>query len=106
MVLTDDLARRVFLEVSIGGRDATSALEPYLVSFTYSDQAEGKSDEISIELHDRDGKWMGGWLPSKGTAVTAKLRCLNWRGPGQHMVTGTAGNSPPTKSACPGRREK
>ena len=78
----NDLARRVFLDVSIGGHDATSFLEPYLVSFEYVDQAEGKSDEISIELHDRDGKWLADWLPSKGTSVTASIRCLNWWGPG------------------------
>jgi phage protein D len=85
-VNADDLARRVFLKVSIDGHDATSFLEPYLTSFAYSDQAEGKSDEISLELHDRDGKWMEEWMPSKGTAVSASIRCLNWRGPGQNMV--------------------
>jgi phage protein D len=84
-VNTNDLARRVFLEVSIGGHDATSFLEPYLTSFEYSDQADGKSDEIAIELHDRDGKWIGGWLPSKGTGITAVIRCLNWWGPGQNL---------------------
>jgi phage protein D len=67
----DDLARRVFLEVAIGGHDAMSFLEPYLTSFEFSDQAEGKSDEISIELHDRDGKWIEEWMPSEGTAYSA-----------------------------------
>lgn len=85
-VKQDDLARRVFLEVSIGGHDATSHLSPYLTSFEYTDHAEGKSDEISIELHDRDSKWLEGWMPSKGTAITARIRCLNWRGPGMHMA--------------------
>ncbi|MDR2054354.1 MAG: hypothetical protein LBQ10_00555 [Desulfovibrio sp.] len=84
-VKRDDLARRVFLEVAIGGHDATSYLEPHLASFEYTDHAEGKSDEISIELHDRDGKWIGGWLPSKGTGITASIRCLNWWGPGQNL---------------------
>jgi hypothetical protein len=85
-VKQDDLARRAFLEVNIGGHDATSFLEPYLVSFEYTDHAAGKSDEISIELHDRDCKWLEGWLPSKGTGITARIRCLNWRGPGMHMA--------------------
>jgi phage protein D len=84
-VKLDDLARRVSLEVNIGGHDATSFFEPYLTSFEYTDHAEGKSDEISIELHDRDGKWIGGWLPSKGTGITAAVRCLNWWGPGQNL---------------------
>ena len=84
-VAQNDLARRAFLSVSIGGHDATSFLEPYLLSFEYSDQAEGKSDEISMELHDRDGKWLAGRLFSKGTGVTASIRCLNWWGPGQNL---------------------
>jgi phage protein D len=84
-VMQDDLARRVFLEVTIGGHDATSHLSPYLTSFEYTDNAEGKSDEISIELHDRDSKWIESWLPSKGTGITASVRCLNWWGPGQNL---------------------
>lgn len=83
---TEDLARRVKLEVTIGGHDATSYLEPYVVSFEYTDSAEGKSDELSIEMHDRDDKWIDGWLPKKGTAMTARIHCLNWLGPGKHLV--------------------
>ncbi|MCL2458901.1 MAG: contractile injection system protein, VgrG/Pvc8 family [Desulfobulbus sp.] len=82
-VRPEELARRAQLQVTIGGHDATSYIEPYLTSFTFSDQAEGKSDEIQIELHDRDGKWRNGWLPSKGAKITAAIRCLNWFGPGQ-----------------------
>jgi phage protein D len=81
----NDLARRATLAVSIGGHDATSHLEPYLVSFEFADQAEGKSDEIQIELHDRDGKWRDGWLPGKGTKITAAIHCLNWWGPGKNL---------------------
>jgi hypothetical protein len=81
----DDLARRATLSVSIGGHDATSHVQPDLISFSYADQAEGKSDEIQIELHDRDGLWRNGWLPSKGTKITAAIYCLNWWGPGQHL---------------------
>jgi phage protein D len=84
-VKQDDLARRVILKVAIGGHDATSHLKPYLTSFSFADHAEGKSDEISIDLHDRDGKWIGGWLPSKGAGITASIRCLNWWGPGRNL---------------------
>ena len=84
-VRLDELARRASLVVVIGGHDATSHVEPYLLSFEFSDQAEGKSDEIQIEMHDRDGKWRDGWLPSKGTGITASIHCLNWWGPGQNL---------------------
>jgi len=84
-VMHNELARRAFPQVTIGGHDATSYLEPYLTAFTFSDQAEGKSDEIQIELHDRDGKWRDSWMPAKGTKITAVILCLNWWGPGQNL---------------------
>lgn len=80
----EDVARRVALSVTIGGHDATSFLEPYLLSFSYTDNATGKADSLQIELQDRDGKWADAWAPGKGTGVAASLRCLDWFGPGQH----------------------
>jgi len=80
----DMLARRAALSVTIGGHDATSYIEPYLLSFEFGDEAGGKSDEVQIELHDRAGKWREKWLPKKGTKITAAIRCINWWGPGQN----------------------
>jgi len=80
------LARRVFLDVSIGGHSATAYIEPYLLSFEYTDHAAGKSDEIQVQLHDRDDKWINDCIPDKGTEMTASIRCLNWVGTGNHMV--------------------
>jgi phage protein D len=79
-------ARRVILDVTIDGHDATSYLSPSLLSFEYTDQAAGKSDEIQLELHDRDDKWINGWLPKKGSIITAQLRCLDWHAPGRSLV--------------------
>ena len=107
MDVNNDHSRRVALSVSIGGHDATSFLWPYLLSFSYTDNATGKADSLRIELQDRDGKWNGAgglcpprhgglnggrstpedlvvWVPGKGTGVTASLNCLNWFGPGKH----------------------
>lgn len=80
------LARRVLLEVSIDGHDAASYLEPSLLSFEYTDQAAGKSDEIQLELHDRDDKWLNGWLPMKGSVIQARLSCRDWHEPGDNPV--------------------
>lgn len=106
----NDLARRVSLEVTIGGHNATSYLEPYVMSFEFTDNAEGKSDELSIEMHDRDDKWISGWLPKKGTAMTARIHCLNWLGPGKHMQLACGSftcdepslSGPPTKVSIKG----
>lgn len=78
-------ARRVELKVLINGFDATSYLEPSLLSFEYTDQAAGKSDEVQLELHDRDEQWLNGWIPLKGSVVVASLTALNWTGPGENL---------------------
>ncbi|UQZ90700.1 hypothetical protein C4J81_16415 [Deltaproteobacteria bacterium Smac51] len=83
-LISDDQARRTLLQVSIDGHDATSHLEPHLISFQYTDEASGKSDEVRIELHDRDKNWLNGWLPDKGAEIVASIKCLNWFGPGRH----------------------
>lgn len=91
MSIDHHLARRVVLKVFIDGHDATSYLEPSLLSFEYTDQAAGKSDEVSLEMNDRDDKWINGWLPMKGSIIRAAFYCLNWCGPGQdlHLDCGT-----------------
>lgn len=77
-------ARRVKLSLLIGGHDAASYVEPTLLEFEYTDNASGKSDEVQLTLHDRDGKWNGPWRPGKGTAVSAVLTVRDWFGPGEH----------------------
>lgn len=77
-------ARRVHVSVQIGGHDATDFLEPYLLSFSFTDNASGKADSLQLELHDRDSKWMDDWMPQKGTAIVASVTCQDWFGQGQH----------------------
>lgn len=76
--------RRIKLSVTIGGHDATNFMEPYLLSFSYTDNATDKADSVQLEVHDREGKWAGEWAPKKGTNVTASFQCLYWFEKGQH----------------------
>lgn len=80
-----EYARRVELTVTIGGQDVTSAINPYLISATYTDNASGKADEVSLELHDRDARWLGASALKKGLPVTMRILCRDWTGPGQDM---------------------
>ncbi|MDR2056138.1 MAG: DUF6402 family protein [Desulfovibrio sp.] len=73
-----ELARRVKVHVAIDGHDATSWLEPYLLDFSFTDNAHGKADEVQITLHDREGKWSNEWKPKKGMEVTATIVCGDW----------------------------
>lgn len=79
-------ARRVRLHVTIGGHNATDHIKPDLLDFSYTDNASGKADEISLTLADPEGKWSGSWKPKKGMAVTASLECFDWFGPDKHAT--------------------
>lgn len=70
--------RRVIIDVDYMGTNITTELAPNLLSFKYNDN-EGKSDEIQIDLEDRDRKWQDPWLPGDGDKITAAIRLLNWR---------------------------
>jgi len=50
----------------------------YLSSFKYTDVASGSSDSISIELSDRDRRWIGGWFPQKGDRLKPTIQRHNW----------------------------
>lgn len=98
-------ARRVDLSVNIGGHDATSFLRPYVTSFSYTDNATGKADEIQLELQNRDRKWTTDWWPPKGTPIVAGLVCHDWFAPdedvhlqcGQFTVDEVEYSGPPDK---------
>lgn len=84
--LRPDLARRVELAVTIDGKDATSYMDRRVLSFEYVDNAEGKGDEVSIELQDRDSQWLNYWLPEKGCVITARVTCHDWPTPRKTAV--------------------
>lgn len=72
------ITRRAIVEIKYLGKDISQDLAPYLISFTYNDN-EGKSDEIQIELEDREKKWQGPWLPQKDDEIQASVRLINWK---------------------------
>ncbi|MER1986573.1 MAG: contractile injection system protein, VgrG/Pvc8 family [Solibacillus sp.] len=69
--------RRAEVMIHYKGIDISKDLAPFLSSFTFRD-AEGRSDDIAINLQDREGKWHGPWLPVKGDKIVAKIRTHNW----------------------------
>lgn len=77
-----EYARRVTLAVSLDGYDISGDFAPYLLDFTYTDNASGKADEVQITLHNRDGRFSGEWLPKKGMEIEASIICTDWEAPG------------------------
>lgn len=80
-----ELARRVILAVTIDGHDVAGAFAPYLLDFSYKDQIGGKSDEVQLSLHNRDGRFSGEWALKKGLPVEAEIICEDWEEPGESL---------------------
>ena len=60
------------------GKNISKDIAPYLLSFTYTDNASDKADDISISLEDRKRLWVDDWFPSKGDKVKVSILVHNW----------------------------
>lgn len=57
-----DQARRTELKLLFEGIDISKDISGYLQTVTYTDNEEDKTDDISLTLDDRGGKWLTAWL--------------------------------------------
>jgi phage protein D len=68
--------------IILDGTDYYSRLAPYLTSFKYEDNCDGKkADDLSFELADRDGKFISTWMPKKGAFFDASIITERWFAP-------------------------
>ena len=67
-------------EVSIiyEGVNISRDIAPYLLNFTYTDNASDKADDISFSLEDRDRLWVNDWFPKKGDKVKVSIIVHDW----------------------------
>ena len=63
------LARRTAVKLYFKGRDISKDLSKYLLSLSYTDKEEDETDDISISLDDREGKWIKDWLNTNKTEI-------------------------------------
>lgn len=54
-------------------KDITASIAPYVVSVTYTDFESGQSDEVEIQIEDKDNLWKVGWYPSKGDTLRLNI---------------------------------
>lgn len=54
----------------------------FLLSFSYTDNASGKADDLSLTLEDREQIWANDWVPQKGDSISATLTAKNFVGNG------------------------
>ncbi len=85
-----NLARRASVEIAFNGLDVTKSIQPWLLSLTYTDVEEDESDDLQIELQDRDGSWLQSWLEDaidlaagEKLKINAAIVRKNWTGTGK-----------------------
>ena len=69
-----------FAEVALiyEGVDISRDIAPFLISFTYNDNASDKADDIALTLEDRKRLWVADWFPTKGDKIVATLILHDW----------------------------
>ena len=60
------------------GKDISRDIAPYLISFSYTDNASDKADDISITLEDKERLWCSDWFPTKGDTIKASIVLHDW----------------------------
>lgn len=77
--------RKATIALQYNGANASGQVGSYLSSFQYKDVASGSSDSISLDLNDRDHRWIGAWFPQKGDLLQPTIQTRNWAGDGQAL---------------------
>lgn len=70
--------RQAFLTLLYEGKDISAQIAPFVLSFSFTDNAHGKADDLQVTLEDREHLWKGDWYPDKGATLTASIRCDQW----------------------------
>ena len=70
--------RRATLTLLYEGHDISQDIAPDLLSFSFTEKADGESDDVQIEISDRDGNWQNAWIPERGHIMRPAIVCRNW----------------------------
>ena len=54
-------------------KDISAEIAPYMLQITYTDVLKGESDDLEINLENRDLRWLSGWWPSKGDQLQLQI---------------------------------
>lgn len=77
------LTRRAFVQVIYQDKDITENINEDLLAFTFTDNASGSADDVSIELKDDKRKWISKWMFNQGDTFKVNIITSNWRHKGE-----------------------
>lgn len=66
-------ARHTELKITYENKDISTDISPYILSFSFTDNASDKADDLTLTLEDRDGLWFTDYAPSKGDKITCAI---------------------------------
>lgn len=78
--------RRVTVSMTYQGADITKDIAKALQSFSYEEAAEGSADALTVNLENRDKRWLNDWLPVGGDTIRATLKTTDWNYPGEKIA--------------------
>ena len=68
--MADVIVPQPQFKLTYGQKDVTTELAPFILAITYTDALEGESDELEVNIEDRDHRWKNGWFPGKGDKLS------------------------------------
>lgn len=95
-------ARKARIEVVYQGVNITETVSASLKSFVLNDNVAYTADDVSMELEDRELKWLKSWWPERSDCFTIKMKTENWMKAGsQTLELGTFLLDEPSYSGPP-----
>ncbi|MGG4034201.1 contractile injection system protein, VgrG/Pvc8 family [Paenibacillus cisolokensis] len=73
------MSRYTEIEIKYQGVNISRDIAPFLTSLTYTDNGNGRADDLNISLSDREGRWRGPWIPKRGEKIEASIILHNWQ---------------------------
>lgn len=73
------LARRANVQIKYNGIDISKYIQNDLLTYSYTDNASGSADDVSIVLKDENKKYMNKWDFEQGDTLVASIITTNWR---------------------------
>lgn len=60
---------KAVFKVTYNGKDISVDLTKHLLDISFTDNVTGVSDDLEINLEDKDGMWVNSWYPQKGAVL-------------------------------------
>lgn len=80
-------AQRTRVQVIYEGIDITRDISPYLLGYRYTD-TENISEDITLDLENRDALWMRDWFPNRGDKVRTSIQIIDEKSNVQNLSCG------------------